>query len=194
MPTEHAIFTIGYAGNTSAMLLDTLVLHGITVLADIRSVPYSKANPGFDRDAIRNATKARGLRYLFMGDQLGARPSDRRLYSAGRVNFDRVIVSSEFQAGLARLASGRREHRIALMCAEKEPLTCHRALLVGEQLQAQGIPVEHITGRGRVESHAQAMLRLPGLVGSSLRDLFSSQEEQVKNALQAQLLAIASHA
>ena len=128
--------------------------------ADVRSAPYSRFNHQFNREPLAEALGSEGIRYVFLGRELGGRSEDPDCYEDGRVRYDRVAATELFRSGLARVMDGAARHRIALMCAEKKPLDCHRTLLVARALEAQGVDVAHIHADGALESHRTAMNRL----------------------------------
>ena len=140
--------------------MELLSRHRVTALADVRSAPYSRFNPHFNREPLAVALKARGIRYVYLGRELGGRSDDPDDYEDGHIRYDRLARTDWFKDGLDRLARGAAEHRIALMCAEKEPLDCHRTLLVGRALDGRGVKVAHILADGRLEPHAMVMDRL----------------------------------
>ncbi|MEO8493849.1 MAG: DUF488 domain-containing protein [Planctomycetota bacterium] len=146
------ILTIGHSNHTEEVFLDLLSRHRIDVLADVRSHPYSRYNPHFNRESLQQAVKAAGVRYLFLGDQLGGRPEDEASYDqTGHVLYWRVAESPEFLAGIERLERGRVQYRVALMCSEEDPAVCHRYLLVSRVLTERGGSVEHVRGDGTVQ-------------------------------------------
>ena len=108
---------------------------------------YSRMNAQFNREALRDLLKATNIAYVFLGRELGARSEDPECYVQGRVQYDRLARAALFQQGLTRVLQGREQHRIALLCAEKDPLTCHRGILVSRELAARGVDVEHSCGR-----------------------------------------------
>ena len=177
------IFTVGHSNSTIGRFVAILKQHGITAVADVRSTPYSRQNPHFDREHIQRSLKETGVAYVFLGDFLGARPKDRRLYSNGQVQYKIIANSSAFKTGIDRVAKGREQYRIALMCAEKEPLECHRMLMVGHALHKLGLPVCHILAGGQVESHDDACNRLAKLAGLGELDLFGSTAELAEQAI-----------
>ena len=187
MSDSHlTIFTIGHSKHTLDEFADLLKQHGVTALADVRSTPFSRFNPQFNKDALAHELKARGIKYVFLGRELGARSDDRSCYENGRVQYVRLARSELFWQGIERVRRGADEHRIALMCAEKEPLDCHRTLLVARALDEQGVEVMHILGDGRLESHRDAMERLLEVTGLPRDDLFRSRAELVAEALKRQ--------
>lgn len=161
-------------------------------MADVRSAPYSRFRPHFNRDALAAALKTRGMDYVFLGHELGGRPDDPACYDGGRVDYERVAATCGFRDGIARIIDASSRYRIALMCAEKEPLDCHRTLLVARALDATGAAVEHILADGALEAHGRTMDRL--LAAFDLNqgcDLFRRREELVADviALQARRVA-----
>ena len=156
------VFTIGHSNHRLEGFLALLDTHRISAVADVRSTPRSRFNPQFDREALTAALEARGLRYVFLGRELGGRPDDPACYDEdGRVVHERVAETPGFKSGVARVVDGAARHRIALMCAEKEPLDCHRTTLVARALAALGIEVAHILADGALETHARALEHLP---------------------------------
>lgn len=182
------VFTIGHSNHRLEGFVGLLVRHAVTALADVRSVPFSRFNPHFRRESLSTALRARGMRYVFLGRELGGRPNDVDGYEDGRVSYERVARTERFREGIDRVVHGAAAHRVALMCAEKEPLDCHRTLLVGRALDERGIAVVHIHADGGLEPHGEAMDRL--LAGSGLEpedDLFRrrrSREELIAEAIE----------
>jgi len=173
--TNKAIYTIGHSNRQWQELLNLLQMHGIGAVCDVRSRPYSRFNPQFNREMARDALKAAGIAYIYLGVELGGRPEDESCYENGLVRYDRVARSGFFRQGLARLKKGRETHRLALMCAEKDPLHCHRMLLVSRQLAEDGIPVLHILANGKLETQEQALERLLARLAISPGDLFRDE-------------------
>lgn len=180
------VYTIGHSKHSLDEFIALLKLHGVTALADVRSAPYSRFNPQFNKDALERDLRPHGIKYVFMGRELGARSDDPTCYARGRVQYGRLAQTQLFRSGIERIERGAVEHRIALMCAEKEPLECHRTLLVSRALDKDGMAVSHILADGRLESHADAMLRLLDVAGLPREDLFRSQDELLAEALARQ--------
>lgn len=163
---QQKVFTIGHSNHTLETLVELLREHGVDALADVRSAPYSRFNPQFNREPLAASLKVEGIAYVYLGRELGGRPVDRECYDdEGRVLYDRVAATETFRSGLERVVDGAARFRIALMCAEKEPLHCHRTLLVAHELERRGVGVAHIHADGRMESHDDAMDRLIDLTG-----------------------------
>ncbi len=185
------IYTIGHSNHTIERFLDLLSLHQITALADVRSAPYSRRNPQFNREALRQSIAERDVRYVFLGAELGARSKDRSCYSDGKVVYARLAATDLFQEGLRRLKGGASEHRVAIMCAEKDPLDCHRTILVARSLVADGVDVAHILETGSLEAHAEAVARLRRRVGLPEGDMFRSEGQLDDEAYELQEQRIA---
>lgn len=181
-PGERMVFTIGHSTHSIERFAGLLQQHGVTAVADVRSAPYSRFNPQFNREALERALKQRDIGYAFLGKELGARSEDPACYEAGKVQYRRLAQTALFKSGIERVHAGAQKHRLALMCAEKDPLNCHRTLLVSRALENAGIAVRHVLADGRVESQAQAMQRLVSVVGLPETDLFRSPEELVASA------------
>ena len=160
MTNAADVLTIGHSNHAVADFLALLRQHAVSAVADVRSAPYSRFNPQFNRETLRRALTDADIAYVYLGRELGGRSDDPACYRDGRICYDRVAETQNFKDGLRRLETGMAEHRIALMCAEKEPLHCHRTLLVSQALDVDGVHVSHIHADGRLESHASAMDRL----------------------------------
>ena len=186
-----AVLTIGHSTHDGEAFVALLQRYAVTQVADVRSSPYSRFNPQFNRKALTNRLAADGIEYAFLGKELGGRPDDASCYENGLVRYDLVRKTLSFQKGLERIRrmAGR---RIALMCSEKEPLECHRTLLVAQALHAQDIDVEHILAEGGLETHAAAMNRLLSLHDDPRQvDLFEPRDERIARAVEKQTERIA---
>lgn len=191
MISEGTIFTIGHSTHSIDRLVALLKEHGVNAVADVRSVPYSRMHPQFNRETLVKTLETYQIGYIFLGHQLGARSSDKSCYEHGRVRYDRLAKTEAFHEGIERLRVECQCHRTALMCAEREPLECHRSVLVGRELQAAGIPVLHIHADGHVESHDEAMHRLLRLLGMPQDDLFRTHDDLLEEAYRRQEAQIA---
>jgi uncharacterized protein (DUF488 family) len=151
-----SVLTIGHSNHTVEHFLGLLKAHAVQVVVDARSQPYSKYATQFDHDALKLALQDAGIRYLFLGRELGGRPDGDEFYDdEGHVLYDLVAATSLFLEGLSRLERGIREYSVALLCAEENPAACHRRLLVGRVLIDRGIQVEHIRGDGRIQTEEE---------------------------------------
>lgn len=183
---QRTVFTIGHSNHSFDEFTSLLKQHAVTALADVRSAPFSRFNPQFNKDALARGLEARGIRYVFLGRELGARSDDRSCYENGRVQYRRLARTEPFKRGIGQVMRGAAEHRIALMCAEKEPLECHRALLVARALEEQDVEVAHILGDGRLESHRVSLERLLDVTGVPQEDFFRSRADLIAEALARQ--------
>ena len=183
---QEIVFTIGHSTHPQERLIELLVQHNITALSDIRSQPYSRLNPQFNREEIKRRLRIAGLSYAFLGQELGARSADPSAYHQGKVQYERLALTDLFRQGLTRIQSGLKNHRIALMCAEKDPLDCHRSILVARQLVRLGIEVQHIHADGRLEGHAEAVERLVRQLNLPQFDMFRSHDDIVEDAYRIQ--------
>ena len=187
------VYTIGHSNHDQRTFVGLLRAHAITAVADVRSKPYSGYNPQFDREILQRALLRDEIRYVFLGSELGARSSDPACYERGVVQFERLAQTSEFARGLDRVASGAQQYHVALMCAEKEPLECHRTILVARELRRRGLEVAHIHADGRLERHEDALSRLARMLGvrEEEQHLFRSAQELTDDLYRMQETRIA---
>jgi uncharacterized protein (DUF488 family) len=147
------IYSIGHSNHSADAFLGLLRQHGIEVVVDVRSQPFSRYTPHFTTGPLRESLAAAGVRYLFLGRELGGRPEGDEYYDAeGHARYDLVAASAPFLEGITRLLRGIEQFRVAMLCAEEDPTHCHRRLLVGRVLEERGVAILHIRGDGRVES------------------------------------------
>jgi uncharacterized protein (DUF488 family) len=180
------LFTIGHSTHSWEKFLELLRQHRIEAVADVRSSPYSQYNPQFKRDPLQRALREQGIAYVFLGEELGARRSESECYVNGRVNYSLIARTPAFIRGLERIIQGAAKKRIAMMCAEKDPLDCHRCILVSPPLQKRGIKIQHIHDDGTLESQEQAERRLAQSLDLAERELFNSTDELVAEAYRRQ--------
>ncbi len=163
--TATIIYTIGHSNHPIDKFIGLLKQHGISAVADVRSSPYSRHNPQFNTKILTAALRRTGIAYVFLGEELGARPKNPDCYDNGRVDFVRLAAREEFNRGIERVLKGGKKYRLALMCAEKEPLDCHRTILICHYLRRLGIGIKHILADGTVEDHRQTESRLLKVAG-----------------------------
>jgi uncharacterized protein (DUF488 family) len=168
-----AIYTIGYGARDLAEFLEVLKRHDIAYLLDVRSTPYSRFKPGFSKDALAQALREAGIRYLFLGRQLGGQPDDPSCYLDGKVDYAAVSRLPAFREGLDRVERAYRQgRRVALMCGEGKPELCHRSKLIGPSLADRDISVLHIDENGELLTQDEVIARLTG----GQRSLFGEPE------------------
>lgn len=159
------IYTVGHSNLSIEAFISLLQRHGITAVADVRSHPYSRRMPHFNQSALKSALLGAGIRYVFLGRELGARPNDLSCYVNGKALYERIAATELFSQGIQRLVKGAENYRIAMMCAEKDPLTCHRSILICQHLRHFEVEINHILSNGELESHKQLEDRLLYLYG-----------------------------
>lgn len=188
---KENVYTIGHSTQPVERFIGLLQQHGITAIADVRSKPYSRMNPQFNRENLKASLRAEGIAYSFLGKELGARSEDPCCYIDGKVQYERLAETALFQHGIERVCEGAQKYRIAMMCAEKEPLDCHRTILVARHIVAQGNEVVHILSNGRLEEHAKVMSRLVQQLNLPEDDMFARSEEVLSEAYRLQEKRIA---
>lgn len=170
------IYTVGHSNHSTEKFISLLTASGITAVADVRSRPFSRRHPQFNKERLAAALAQCGIAYVFLGKELGARSEDPTCYENGKVQYRRLAATPAFKAGIERVLAGAAKFRVALMCAEKEPLDCHRTLLVSRALEGTGASIAHILADGSVEPQERTMSRLVELVGLSKEDLFQCSD------------------
>lgn len=173
----NTLFTIGYTSFELQDFLAALQKHGIEALADVRSSPYSSRQAEYNREHLRHALREAGIGYVFLGDLIGARVDDPAAYKDGVADYTHIARTQVFQEGLERVRNGLARYRVALMCAEKDPITCHRMILICRNIASQ-CDIRHVLADGSLEHHGQAELRLLQLFGLDQPDLFGRSQAQ----------------
>lgn len=176
------VWTIGHSTHTYERLLELLHGVGITAVADVRTSPFSRHLPQFNRDVLKNELRLDNIVYSFLGKELGGRPTERRYYCDGVADYERMAESPDFEHGIDRVLDGSRKYRIALMCSEHDPLDCHRCLLVGRALAKRGVAVKHILAGGGITDHREIEERLLQSERREGADLFLSRDERLTEA------------
>lgn len=162
------IFTIGHSNNSVDSLLELLAKHNIQIVIDVRSAPYSRYVPWFNKKEIQTVLRENNLKYVFMGDIIGGKPTDPALLDCfGNVDYDKIAATDKFKQGIERLLKALSDGwKIVLLCAEEDPKNCHRHRLIAKVLELEkGITVKHI----RVNGHLL-----------QARELFKNQPRQMK--------------
>ena len=177
--TSGSVYSVGHSNHALDRFMELLREFGIQVLADARSHPYSRFAPHFNAVPLRAVVEGAGLKYVFLGDELGGQPADDRFYDAsGHVLYDEVAKCARFRDGIRGFLDDMTERRTALMCSEEDPRVCHRYLLLARVLDELGVQVLHIRGDGRLqtgEELEQETARERGEAGQLT--LFSLQEQ-----------------
>jgi len=189
--TKPCLFTIGHSDHEMPEFVSLLTQHGVNAIADVRSQPYSRFHGQFNRETLAELLKRAGIQYVFLGRELGARRSERESYQGKQARYDLISQLPAFREGLNRLRGGLAKHRIALLCAEKDPITCHRTVLVCRHLRSDPIVIQHILEDSSIETTQQAEVRLLEAVGLPPTHLFKGHSELIEQAydLQAERIA-----
>jgi uncharacterized protein (DUF488 family) len=178
--TDFDILTVGHSNQSYEAFARLLKGAGATAVADVRTQPYSRRNPQFNREKLRDALKEDAIAYVHLGDALGGRPRG----SGGVPDYEALAAAPEFSAGLDRLMAGARTHRVALMCAERDPRDCHRCLLVSRALARRAVCVGHILGDGALLAHAA--LEAEFLAAAGEATLFETPDDRLARAYRLQ--------
>ena len=157
-----SVYTIGCSTNTLERFLELLKMHNINCIVDVRSTPFSKYTSQFNREGLQSYLKKQNILYIWMGKEFGARRDNKELYSIqGYLDFEKVIKDDEFLGGVDRIRNGiSKGYRICLMCTEKDPIDCHRTILVSKGLDDNDIEVNHILQDGKLVNKKQIDERL----------------------------------
>jgi uncharacterized protein (DUF488 family) len=173
------LFSIGHSNIPAERFIAMLRTAGVNAIADVRSTPASRCFPWFSSKNLARSLQDGGMLYMPFGDSLGGRPRDLALYREGVADYERMAQQPEFCAGLDRLLAMAAQHRVCLMCAEREPLDCHRCLLVSRALAERGCAVGHILHDGTIEAHAATEQRLLADSGPDA-DLFVTRKDHAQ--------------
>ncbi len=190
---QPTIFTIGHSNHSFEAFSNLLRQHSVDVIADVRSSPYSRYNPHFNLSVLHRMLEDAGIEYKFFGRELGGRPRDRSSYDEhGRVQFGRLASTDPFDDGIRDIMWAADDSRVALMCSEKEPLNCHRTLLIAKALEERGVSVAHILADGSLEAHEATMDRLLDAFKLPHHgDMFRTRGEVIDDAIDRQVSKVA---
>jgi uncharacterized protein (DUF488 family) len=181
-----SIFTIGHSNHALAKFFALLEGTKVTAVADVRSAPISRFLPHFNKGRVCASLAERGIHYMFLGKELGGRPETSELFSDGVADYEKMAKQPSFAAGIDKLITRASTDRVAVMCAEADPLDCHRCLLVGRALAERGVDVGHLLPSGQILTQTQIedrLLDLAGLTEESL--LVASRDERLAEAYRA---------
>ena len=185
------LMTIGHSNLPADRFITLLRDSKVSAVIDVRSVPFSRWCPWFSSKPLATELAAEGLAYLQLGDELGGRPRDPQLYCDGIADYEAMARRPEFCAGLDRVIDETRRHRVCLLCSEREPLDCHRCLLVGRALAERGVTPGHIRADGTIEPHAVTEQRLLKLAGGEA-DLFGDPAARLADAYRQRARRVAA--
>lgn len=190
---DYNLLSIGHSNLPADQFLALLKAHHVTVIADVRSVPFSRRFPWFSSRTLSERLQSKGITYVMVGDTLGGRPANPALYRDGLADYEAMADTTEFHAGLDRVMAEAARHRLCLMCSEREPLDCHRCLLVSRALADRGCMIGHILGNGTIEPHAATEERLlAGLRPGAGGDLLGDRQSRLAEAYRRRARKIAA--
>jgi uncharacterized protein (DUF488 family) len=168
------LYSIGHGNRSIEDFIRLLKKFQIEFLIDVRSRPYSKLFPGFNRNQLLQTLKSHHITYVFMGDLLGGLPHDHStLNEQNKVDYEILKTRPYFKQGISRLETAYHKGiRAALMCSESDPCMCHRSKLIGCALSDLNIPLLHIDENGKIQTQNDVMLKVNK--GLSPIDLFGN--------------------
>lgn len=169
------LLSIGHSNHPFERLLALLRRHDIDLVADVRARPFSRHVPHFSKDRLARLLADEGLRYAYLGRELGGMPPRDALAPAPRTFAERAAAPA-FEQGLARLLELAATQRTAMLCRERDPLDCHRFHLIGRALRDRA-PMQHILPGGDLEAHAATERRLLARAGEGALPLFADQAD-----------------
>ena len=190
-PADFDLLTIGHSNLPADGFVGLVQGAGATAIADVRSVPFSRRFPWFSGPKLAARLQSADIAYLPFGEALGGRPRDPALYCDGVADYEKMAATTLFRAGLDRLNGAMGRFRLCLMCAEREPLDCHRCLLIARALAERGLALGHILVDGTIEPHVVTENRLLGLAGES-DDLFGGRATRLAAAYRSRAHKIAA--
>jgi uncharacterized protein (DUF488 family) len=176
------ILTIGHSTHSWEQFAALLRGAEVTAVADVRSRPYSRHAPQFNRADLTDRLRESAISYVFLGRELGGRPASPALYTAGIADYEKMAGTDAFKDGIERLIKGSGRFRIALLWSEKDPLDCHRGLLVSRALENSGVRVAHILADGVIVTHTRLEERLLTMTGKGQDELFVSRNDRLAAA------------
>lgn len=201
---SRKLFTIGHSNHNIEKFIALLKDRQITAIADVRSSPYSRYLSHFNQAEFKFYLKDVEINYVFLGKELGARPQDEKCYVDGKAIYEKIAARELFSKGIKRIVEGSNKYNITLMCAEQDPITCHRAILICQHLKKYDLDINHIHQDSSLESHQQLEDRLLDLDGYNkpkqlnifeqsvaVLENTQSKEEALKEAYRNQGLKIA---
>jgi uncharacterized protein (DUF488 family) len=184
----HPLSTIGHSDCDQKRFVELLHDHSVDAVADVRSSPYSRRNPQFNRESLVYALREARIRYVFMGNELGARREEPECYIKGKARYDLIAQTVTFENGIRRVRAGLHRFHVALLCAEHDPITCHRMILICKYLRGNVNEIRHIRRDGTFETNEEAEKRLLSVLGLNTAFANTTVVDQAY-ALQAERIA-----
>lgn len=188
---NNTIFTIGYSVLEINEFIEILKKFKIDVLADVRSQPFSRHKPEYNKHSLSKFLNKENIKYIFLGEECGARISNLECYINGKANYSLIANTDSFKNCLNRIKKGMKKYNICLMCAEKDPINCHRTILICRNLRFNNFDIKHIIAKGNIEDHSKLEKRLMKLHKIQENDFFISKKELIEKAYDIQSEKIA---
>lgn len=185
------VLTIGHSTLSYERFLTLLNHASVTAVADVRTAPYSRHFPHFNRDTLKNELRQDRIAYVFLGEELGGRPKEKSFFCDGVADYEKMAATEAFTRGLGRIIEGAQKYRIAMMCSEHDPLDCHRCLLVGRVLHQRGVRVRHILSNNTIINHDAIEAKLLELSGKVDDDFFEPAERRLAMAYRKRAAKVA---
>ena len=183
---EKVLYTVGHSRHPIAHFINLLKEHTVTLIFDVRSIPYSRRNPQFNQKTLASRLANEGIAYIFSGKELGAKSPGPDCYIDGKVQYELIAARPEFADELERIFVKTGEFKPALLCAEEDPLICHRTILICRHLRDQVNSILHIRGDGSIENNEVFEQRLVKATGSGEADLFDTETSIIGRAYELQ--------
>ena len=142
----NTIYTIGYSGFSMNDFLNTISSHKISLIVDVRSQPYSRFFPDYNIESLKIFLAQKGIFYRNYDKAFGARQENHSFYSKdGYLDFEQFTKSEQYIYGFEKLVkSMKQDYMFALMCAEKDPINCHRSIMIARTFSNVGYNVIHL--------------------------------------------------
>lgn len=186
----NTLYTIGYSSFEMTSFINTLQKHNINAIADVRSLPYSKFKPDFNREQLSEILKENSIRYVFLGNSCGARIKDPLCFINEKASYKSITETIQFKKGLSRIIKGLQKYTIALLCAEKDPINCHRNILICRNLKDFDIEIIHILESDFIERNTHSEERLLNDFNFDQNELFLSKDELLEEAYDKKIASI----
>lgn len=183
---DQAIFTIGHSNLDISDFINLLLANKIELVVDVRSAPYSKLYPHFNRNPLEVSLTKNFIKYIFLGDSVGGRSNNLKDFSKGRVVYKKIAEREEYVSSINMIIQNSSKYRIVLMCSEKEPLECHRTLLISRSIETHRVKILHIHRDGQIESQSEAIQRLLKIWKLDSPNLFGEDAERIDEAFTKQ--------
>ena len=151
MEDENHLFTVGHSNVDMETFLELIRSHGVELIVDVRSSPYSKYVPQFNRENLKAKLESEGVGYEFLGDRIGGKPRDEKYYEEGKVVYSLIESDPSYREGISQLMELLKTRKTSLMCSEENPFNCHRHNLISQTLLRRGVKILHIRGSGKLE-------------------------------------------